>query len=659
MIESKKISKYYNYLLSILIVLQVFYIVILNYTKSYGFLDFDSSLSIRHAIEIWKNGLFIDNWNYFSTTEIDCVSFFAAPLYMLTNNLNLAIGSMHFIFILIFILVIRNLFKDLELSNIYSKIFMAFLFTIYSIGQLDYGNMLFISSGQYEFRILAMLLLINCIIRKENNTKKEYFLRSFSILLNGWISLSSGNYLLLMVLFPILIAYFFCSIIDKKSLSKSKVIFLLLNVVVCIFCWKIKNYSGAESFRNNIFLIPAGRFFDNIFNCITGIFMLFGGLTLYDNISILSINGITQMLKFMVPIICIFISIKGVLISRKLFLSDKKVLFYAISIILVNFSILCLTNTTYGSAVFEYRYHLISGIMLFLCTAVSLEIWTKKIDNKAISLTIFTGIILLLFAVNTTVFISYKNYGSYDLPFEKEIVKYAREYDVDRIYVMENQTSAYRANALDYNRIYSFTTYDDKTQKFTIDTSNFYQKYQDSLQSTDTALLVCNLNLYESLPAYIKKSFEIIGTYMNNNIYISNNPKIDGFSGLNVANEISYDYPFSPNYICENGEINEEGILVTNAQEGFVLWGSYFNINSDINCDIILEYEVVQLGNDGAYFDIYIDKKQQMRAIGLDPQVNQVKLEDISLKKGNISELRIWQSEGSILKIKKFILIPK
>lgn len=659
MVRTQTIKKLYGYIFSILIIFQIVYIIVLNYTKSYGFLDADAALAIRHAIEMWKNGLFIEKWFYFSTTEIDCISFFAAPLYMITNNLNFAMGSIHCIVILIFLFVIRDLFKNLKLNSIFFKIFTALLFTIYTFGPLDYANMIFLSVGQYGFRILAMLVLINCIITENDNTKKSIFFKVFSLILNAWVSLSSGNYLLLMVLLPVTIACFFITITERKCFINKKSIFLVLNISICILCWFIKNRLGAPSFRNNINIISADKFIENISNCITGIFMLFGGLTLRPDITILSRSGIIQMLKFVVPIICVYISIKGAIIAKKQLLSQGKILIYGFSIIFINFSILCLTNTTYGSGVFEFRYHLISCAMLFLCTAVSLDIWSKYFSNKLICVFFFCGILILLSGININSFLSYKSYQSSDLIFERELVKYSEEYNVDRVYIMGNKKTAYITNVLDYNRVYSSVEYEKESKRFIIDVGNFYLKYQDALQDSNKVLLVSTNDLYEELPSYIKESFQLIGNYIEYNIYSSDDSKIDGLSGINPDKITSYDYPFSPNYIYDNAEMNEDGILVTNTKEGFALWGPYTRIESDVNCDIVLEYEFVQSGEEKAYFDVYIDSKEQIAKAWLDSNSTQAVLKDVYLKEGNIAEFRIWKSDGCILKIKRLKIIPK
>lgn len=51
--QNKSKTNWLPLMLLALVVLQFFMIAAANFTKAYGFLDYDSSLAIRHAIEIW------------------------------------------------------------------------------------------------------------------------------------------------------------------------------------------------------------------------------------------------------------------------------------------------------------------------------------------------------------------------------------------------------------------------------------------------------------------------------------------------------------------------------------------------------------------------------------------------------------------------------
>ena len=49
-------------------ILQFIAIVFFNFTKAAGALGLDSSLALRHAMEMWKNGIFLEDFSFFSST---------------------------------------------------------------------------------------------------------------------------------------------------------------------------------------------------------------------------------------------------------------------------------------------------------------------------------------------------------------------------------------------------------------------------------------------------------------------------------------------------------------------------------------------------------------------------------------------------------------
>ena len=151
-------------ILQALILFQFLSIIFINFTKSYSFLNLDSSLAIRHSIEMWKNGIFLQDYNYFSTIENDNAAFLGAPIYIITHNLNLALGIAHILTYTFCIWILHDIFKNLEVSREYFLIAVFLLFTPYSLGQLAWSNMFFLSVGQYEFRILVLLLLLDLML---------------------------------------------------------------------------------------------------------------------------------------------------------------------------------------------------------------------------------------------------------------------------------------------------------------------------------------------------------------------------------------------------------------------------------------------------------------------------------------------------------------
>lgn len=51
-------------------------IFLMNLLQTETYLFSDNTLAIRHGIEIWRKGIFLENFNYYSTLEIDNAAFF-------------------------------------------------------------------------------------------------------------------------------------------------------------------------------------------------------------------------------------------------------------------------------------------------------------------------------------------------------------------------------------------------------------------------------------------------------------------------------------------------------------------------------------------------------------------------------------------------------
>lgn len=139
----KSKGKYITFeeILLMLLIVQLSMLVLANIIKVTDCLNHDASTAICHGVEIWRNwDLFLPDFVSSSTLELDCASFFAAPLYLVSGNLGLSLALIHICtggFLLAALL----------------------LFTPHRQGELQYINMLFFSADQYEIRLICLLCL--------------------------------------------------------------------------------------------------------------------------------------------------------------------------------------------------------------------------------------------------------------------------------------------------------------------------------------------------------------------------------------------------------------------------------------------------------------------------------------------------------------------
>lgn len=523
--EQKKtdIKKLFSISLLGLVVIQFCALLIFNLKMSDKILDFDYALEARHAIEMWKNrSIFLENWNYVSTLEIDTAVFWAAPIYILTNNFSFSIAVTHAIFASIFIVVILDIYSNLNRERWEAYIAVLLVFTPYTIEQssnnLDYNNMLFVAGGQYEFRVLTILLLLDTMICK-NVTKRIKLTIIYSIFL-FWTSLSCGNYVLLMGVLPVFLGVFIEQV-NKMRINvlsfRMKVIFSSILLAMAAILIKSNSVAG-NSFRNSLSLISADSFSANIENCFVGVFLLIRALRFDTGISVLSLDGIIMLIKIMLVLISMILPIYGIFKCVKL--QRNSLIKYVVSIMFVNIFVLIITNTQYGSWIFEARYHILWFVVVLVCLPWMYREILIGLNNKyyyygGLSLALIACVILNIYGFCGAFRI--KN-GYYDKA--KAIIEKTNELQVDTVYVFEDAVTANIIRVLDYD-LNCYRINNDS--EYNLDVLNFYI----DLNGNEKNLLFIPETAFQNLEEDKKDNYEFTGKIDDINVYISDiNPWI-------------------------------------------------------------------------------------------------------------------------------------
>lgn len=183
-------------------------------------------------------------------------------------------GIVHVILYVLTIYLVYSIFKNGGYDERYSYLASFFLFSPYVIGGLDWGNMFFLTVGQYEFRVIVMLSVTNLLLislNKRGVFKKNVAFFVSNIILCFGTTLSCGNYVLLMIILPFCLFFIFINVISEKlEINKFAVWVLSSSVVSCVIALVIRNCAVGETSRGNLFLQNVDGFIENIFNCITG-----------------------------------------------------------------------------------------------------------------------------------------------------------------------------------------------------------------------------------------------------------------------------------------------------------------------------------------------------------------------------------------------------
>ncbi len=504
----------FKYLLFFLVVIQALAIFLFNLIQTENYLFPDNSLAIRHGMEIWRNGLFLENYNYFSTMEIDNAAFFAVPLYFLTGHLGLSLGIIHVILYIICAVLVCSIFRNLGHDITYGLLAVFLLFTPYVIGGLDWANMMFITVGQYEFRVMVLFSVVNLLLmafRGEVRNKKFLLFFVFNLFLCIWTTLSCGNYVLLMILFPFCLFYIFLNCIsDKWIINKGAIAILLCSISVCIITLLIRNQAIGETSRGSLPLLTADTFSANLLNCITGFFMLFGGLSQTPDLAIFSGKGILQLMKFAFIALCLILSYLRLKKSK-----PTDYLHYMFAFVaLVNLAVMLLSVTRYGAIIFEYRYHIVWGAMLLLVAVASLD---------AIAYPKLRGVILIGIVGMAILF----NIGGFDkiteevreTDYERQIIEVADREELNTIYVYNMPEEAATIRVLDRSRsCMSVTHVVDHVYN---STENYFEDYSKYYVYDEQHLFVCSRESFDMLPEEIKNCYTEIGILGEKCLFVS------------------------------------------------------------------------------------------------------------------------------------------
>lgn len=639
-----------GYLLLCLIVSQLILIVFTNLLKANAFLDYDSALAIRHGWEMWKHGLFLKDFNYFSTMEIDCAGFIAAGLYALSNNLGLSEAIAQLIIYISIAAVIYDLFDNLKIGKKSFALALFLIFTPFSVGQLEWANMIFISVGQYGFRILLMLLFIDMFVMCEQKASaKFYILVLVTFFLNFWSSLSTGNYVLFMISSPIILKVFIDTIRKQEIHLLSRVnVVLFSNIMVSIAGWIIREWMIGQSSRNNLSLIKDYDFIPNLGKCFTGVLLLFGGLAKEDGIYLISVRGIVIIISWCFSMFCIFY------LGYSIFMKNRKMPFfmfdYTVCYMFVHLTVLTLTKTNYGGII-EFRYHILWCVLLLVFVAGNV-MQRERYRNNWLYHCIVYGLLLCVGIINfagfKTCLQGYKERG-----LEPAISKLARELDA-AVYFYKNNTSSHVFRAIAPDIYCVCVEYEDGQMQ--MDMGDFYRFYGDNSIAGDNNILVAYDLDFEELPEYIKATYRLIGeTNEGYNIYYSKVNRWDGCSGFSdsMAN-MAVDYPFSNNYQYK-GVINNQGILISGTEEEeYVLCGPLKETREG-TYDITLSYNITIAGDQAARLQVVTDQNRVLSETVLTEELQRVELSEVKIEMQENVQVRVWKPEGMELGIEKIV----
>lgn len=645
----------------IILVLQVGAIVIFNFTKMKDTVDYDSMVAFTQAMEICKQkSLNLVHWGYQTTAGWDSGIPVAAIIYGVTNNIFFSFAISNCAFLALYIFVINRICIDINLSKIGKYITLNLLFIPYTWGQLGYIQMLFTSGAFYNIRVLLPLMMLSIVLRiyKRHTLKNQVgmcLVTYFFLFLAGC---SSKVYELICCVTPFFVAVFVDILLEDKLYEdehisgkvfrEPQLIYIIGSVVASVLGLLVGHLMQIPVNPPATTLSTLDNFWENFGGFVMGLFEIFGGLPLAAGIEAVSFEGIGYLLCF----IFVIVELLGAVFLACQKNKTHKCLYLILNICVINCMVLLLANMTYGSSIFESRYHLLWMIPMFLIPGQLVDCLKKTATKSFYNVMIFIFAFCLIF-VNVS---RYHDYFKLDNNYTEleRIIFDVKNTEKKILYIVGDSNIRMGRMMKPFASDIDIVVVESGIEK--ADSWGASTRYFDNaVANTEIAILIDEEEL-QNMPIYKKKDWELVKKYDFNNVmlYTSNRNDFDFLVGFPDKEQTrNIDFPYSPGYICNNAQINEEGYLVSDGNEGVVLFGPYSKTMCGLY-NITINYKINEWENEEpARFSVETDYTANViNDIILDAGEVSITLNDIRFEQeSNTTEFKVYAKEGTIIEI--------
>ena len=361
----------------IALIAQIGFIICMNLFRPDTIIDYDSSSAYMHEMEMGSQGrIFPAEYSYQSSLDLDSGAVISAALYRISGNIFLSRGITNTLMVFLYIYVAGRVLGNTGITLRWKRFGILLFLIPYSMIMLGYWRMLFTGGGFFAVRALVPLLIISLLqdIDKCKGFKKYAFRTLLLVLTDFLTGLSSGAYVLLCALCP-LILWEFVSYFIKADHSKpvsERMGIAAAAITSAATGIAVQKALGFSTIADQKHLISPEKFIGNLFDSFAGIFELFGGLTIHENVSFFSPEGIGTTVDFFVT--CILLS--SIIYSIVKCIKKKEIpdmTGYILTLMFVNALVFAFADLKYGETVYESRYHLLPMLPAFFLLAEMLE----------------------------------------------------------------------------------------------------------------------------------------------------------------------------------------------------------------------------------------------------------------------------------------------
>lgn len=484
-----------------LLFLQIGIIIFFNLTQLKNHIGFDTSTYYYTAINMWEQKtVFLKNWNYQTTLNIDSSAPLAAIFYGIFGNIFFAYGLANSIIILLILFAFKKLLDCFDISILSQAVCLNLILVLHfgssysNVNSLVYGDVLFLNNAAYNVKTLLSIMIVFCVLELTKE-KKNIPILIVTALLAFISGLSSGLWICVTIIAPILLLYFIKSFAENKwkELLTNKPFLFLIGITVISLIGKViaSRVLHYESKDSSMTLIQLEILWKNLGSLLLGYFDLLSAYPAYTEIQAVSFTGISYLINLLFAVLSLIAVVY--VIKKKDFIKNEKMQ-VLVAIFLGDLLIFSLLNVTYGSAFFETRYLIVPYFF-------ALVFFGKFYDAFFLKINEFLVIILTVGMLFITNFISnrayYTNKNNYDELYS--ISEDLKMYDTPAVYVYGEVANidARNLRVIDTTKIY----------KYVFEGSVYHwgdTTLYDDGNGLNEILVLVNKSSLDALPATIK-----------------------------------------------------------------------------------------------------------------------------------------------------------
>ena len=598
--------------LAALVIFEFLFIAYINLFHIGDTIDEDFSGMLRHTMEIANNNrYFVREWSYPTSGEYDTPLFLAVLIYKITGNIFLAYGIANILNALLIGYCIYRVLAIAVAALRYRLLGIAMVLAAYVFGMLSYNNMMFFGGSQYVYKVLLPLLFLMVFFSARENKKRYIFECVVFYGLFALTSFSSGLYVFLSGIVPIIICGVLFTAMKALPVEIDGITHIVATVLIAAVGVFLHGLAGIESrsFNPNFMTVRHdASFMDALSDVVNSFFDVVNPFA-KGTVSATSAEGVSFAIKWgmivlilsgllYVPRIFTLNMLRG---NGKIASSRDIVSTCMISVFAWNLFILLVTFS-------KSRYHLIGFIPLILCSVMVLEdTFSGKVQLVENVVLGTIAVMYAFFEIMTCTsfapsYFRHENITSYYVNERicSEIKALADNYEVNTVVFANTLEMAEIMRFYDPSRRY--TTYMGSERRVT--NYDYYLLDSDKSVIDDKNMLVVSDDGYNTLKSFIKDNYVDVGRLDELRIMISDDAPMDGGSFV-IKGIRTVDLPVSPGYTY-SGDIGAKGYLYS-GDVGEIMKSA--EVKADRGFSYVLNYELSGSKDPGAELVIMVKGK--------------------------------------------------